>query len=175
MVAYQGPHIGTLSHFVLDGATVDERPLETFIDLAPVIDLRATRSDPTAAKLRLMWLPSDTQEIESSSPQSISTCDSTIPHSSTRWLYELNPPQSGSSTWGLSIVTNDFMAERIDTRSDQFAPRCWVRVSRFSNTSGTRTRPCLDAVQIVCYGPSPKNEIGERRTHGPILFPQSSY
>jgi hypothetical protein len=36
------------------------------------------------------------------------------------------------------------------------------------------SRPCLDAVQIMLYSHCPKNEIGERATHGLILFTHQS-
>lgn len=111
---HQGTHIDAPAHFVPDGATIDELPLETFVGPANVIDLREHRGDPITAQV----LADAASGLDTGTRVVLLTGDVDTRFHDTDFFDEAAVLTESAAEWLLdhevSLVANDFLTEAID-------------------------------------------------------------
>jgi len=112
---HQGTHIDAPTHFVPDGETIDDLPLDLFVGRARVIDLRDHQGEPITAELLTDAVP----DLESGTRVILLTGDVDAKFYDPAFFEEAAVLTASAADWLLeqdvSLVANDFLTEGIDT------------------------------------------------------------
>ncbi len=117
--AHQGTHIDAPSHFIEDGACVDELEMDRLIGHARVVDLREYRGKPIDAEILSESLP----DIESNERIVLVTGDTEAGYSNEQFFERASHLTEDGANWlvdqDVSLLANDFITEAVPGDPDR--------------------------------------------------------
>jgi arylformamidase len=112
---HQGTHIDAPAHFIPDGETIDDLPLDLFVGPARVVDLREHRGEPITAEHLADAVPG----LDPGARVVLLTGDVDAKFSGPAFFEDAAVLTSSAAEWLLdrdvSLVANDFLTEGLDT------------------------------------------------------------